>query len=461
MKKLGFWSIVLLSINSIIGSGIFLTPGSVIRISGIYTPLIYVMAAIFASILALTFASASKYVNKSGAAYSYTMVALGPHIGFYVGITRFIAGSIAWGVMATAVVKTVITIFGGDHTDARLITLGFILLMGILLLINVLGKHLLVWVSNLSTIGKIAALLTVIISGLYLVIQTGDTQFSHISTLVDTSQIDSQAFVMAIIAAFYAFTGFESIATGAQDMKSPEKNLPRAIPLAIFMIAFIYIGVISITMTINPVALIQTKEVVSLVAVFDTPVIHRIILYGSLISMFGINVAASFSTPRIIEAIAHEGQIPKWFKKRTVYDFPLPAFMLTFLIAIAIPLAFQYNLTSIILLSSISRFIQYLIVPICVILFYYGKTSAPTLNHIRKNFFTDVLLPIFSFVLTLVLLIKFNWKGQFLITNDAVTSFNYLGVASLVLSYVIFPIILYRLTPLSKKESTQIPRKMT
>ncbi|HCC6661306.1 TPA: amino acid permease, partial [Staphylococcus pseudintermedius] len=97
MKKLGFWSIVLLSINSIIGSGIFLTPGSVIRISGIYTPLIYVMAAIFASILALTFASASKYVNKSGAAYSYTMVALGPHIGFYVGITRFIAGSIAWG----------------------------------------------------------------------------------------------------------------------------------------------------------------------------------------------------------------------------------------------------------------------------------------------------------------------------------------------------------------------------
>lgn len=155
------------------------------------------------------------------------MVALGPHIGFYVGITRFIAGSIAWGVMATAVVKTVITIFGGDHTDARLITLGFILLMGILLLINVLGKHLLVWVSNLSTIGKIAALLTVIISGLYLVIQTGDTQFSRISTLVDTSQIDSQAFVMAIIAAFYAFTGFESIATGAQDMKSPEKTYPE------------------------------------------------------------------------------------------------------------------------------------------------------------------------------------------------------------------------------------------
>lgn len=112
-EKLGFWSIVLLSINSIIGSGIFLTPGSVIRISGIYTPLIYVMAAIFASILALTFASASKYVNKSGAAYSYTMVALGPHIGFYVGITRFIAGSIAWGVMATAVVKTVITILVG------------------------------------------------------------------------------------------------------------------------------------------------------------------------------------------------------------------------------------------------------------------------------------------------------------------------------------------------------------
>ena len=64
--KLGFWSIVLLAINSIIGSGIFLTPGSVVSMVGTKAPLAYFFAAIFASILAITFAAAAKYVNKTG-----------------------------------------------------------------------------------------------------------------------------------------------------------------------------------------------------------------------------------------------------------------------------------------------------------------------------------------------------------------------------------------------------------
>ena len=70
--KLGFWSIVLLAINAIIGSGIFLTPGSVVQQVGSRALLVYLIAAIFASILAISFASAAKYVTKSWAAYAYS-----------------------------------------------------------------------------------------------------------------------------------------------------------------------------------------------------------------------------------------------------------------------------------------------------------------------------------------------------------------------------------------------------
>lgn len=97
MKKLGFWSIVLLAINSIIGSGIFLSPGSVISMIGNKAPVVYCLAAAFAITLSVTFASAAKYVSKSGAAYVYTKYAFGNNLGFYVGVTRFIAGAIAWG----------------------------------------------------------------------------------------------------------------------------------------------------------------------------------------------------------------------------------------------------------------------------------------------------------------------------------------------------------------------------
>ena len=116
-QKMKFWSIVLLTINSIIGTGIFLSPGSVAKLSGSLAPWIYLCAAVFASVLAITFASAAKYVTKNGAAYAYSKAAFGENVGLYVGITRFVAASIAWGVMATGVVKTTLSIFGYDSNN--------------------------------------------------------------------------------------------------------------------------------------------------------------------------------------------------------------------------------------------------------------------------------------------------------------------------------------------------------
>lgn len=138
-KKIGFNSIVLLTINSIIGTGIFLSPGNVSKMVGKMAPLIYMYAAIFACILAISFAMAAKYVSKGGAAYAYTKAAFGENLAFYVGITRFISAAIAWGVMATAVVRTTYSIFGHNATKTD-ITIGFLCLMGVLFLINFLGQ---------------------------------------------------------------------------------------------------------------------------------------------------------------------------------------------------------------------------------------------------------------------------------------------------------------------------------
>lgn len=172
-KKLGFWSIVLLTINSIIGSGIFLSPGSVVTMAGKWAPVVYLMAAVFAAVLAISFAAAAKYVSSGGAAYAYAKAAFGDNVGFYIGITRFIAASIAWGVMATAVIKTVISIFGGDNNSFLLITIGFIVLMLILLVINLFGPKLFELINNISTVGKLLALITTIAAGIVIILKNG------------------------------------------------------------------------------------------------------------------------------------------------------------------------------------------------------------------------------------------------------------------------------------------------
>ena len=437
-QKMKFWSIVLLTINSIIGTGIFLSPGSVAKLSGSLAPWIYLCAAVFASVLAITFASAAKYVTKNGAAYAYSKAAFGENVGLYVGITRFVAASIAWGVMATGVVKTTLSIFGYDSNNSLYITIGFLVLMLILMVINLTGTGILTFVSDLSTIGKLLALGITIIAGIVILLQPGHTSGESLIPGMTVT-----GFVTAVISAFYAFTGFESIGSGASDMENPEKNLPRAIPLAIGIIAAIYFGIVLVSMFIDPKALITSKEVVVLASVFKSKIISNIIVYGALVSMFGINVAASFHTPRIFEAMAKEKQIPAYFDKRTSNGVPMRAFCITALLAIVIPMAFGYNMMGIMIISSISRFIQFIIVPLGVVLFFYGKNREEVLDA-KKNFVTDVFFPLLSVVLTVFLLVKFNWVAQFSLKTDSgemVT--NWYAISAMVIGYVVLPLVMF------------------
>ena len=447
-QKMNFWSIVLLTINSIIGTGIFLSPGAVAKLVGSKAAMIYLAAAAFAAVLAVTFAAASKYVVKSGAAYAYSKAAFGDEVSSYVGITRVVSASIAWGVMATGVVKTTLSIFGKDSSDMKTVTIGFITLMLILLIINLIGTKLLTLISNISTIGKVGALTITIIAGICILIFSGGSHIEEMNLLKDAEgnnlipTFTTSVFVTALIGAFYAFTGFESVASGSADMEEPEKNLPRAIPLAIVIIACIYFGIVFVSMYIDPVAMVTSKEPVVLASIFKNQLLQKIIIIGALMSMFGINVAASFHTPRVFEAMANEKQIPEFFAKRTKGGLPLTSFLLTAVIAVVIPLAFNYNMSGIIIISSISRFIQFVIVPLAVISFFYGKNKEEVLQA-NKSFMMDVIVPIIALLLTVLLLVKFNWAQQFSTKlDDGTTTLNIKAVVSMIIGYVILPICL-------------------
>ncbi|EKA94456.1 APC family permease [Fusobacterium periodonticum] len=447
-QKMNFWSIVLLTINSIIGTGIFLSPGAVAKLVGSKAAMIYLAAAAFAAVLAVTFAAASKYVVKSGAAYAYSKAAFGDEVSSYVGITRVVSASIAWGVMATGVVKTTLSIFGKDSSDMKTVTIGFITLMLILLIINLIGTKLLTLISNISTIGKVGALTITIIAGICILIFSGGSHIEEMNLLKDADgnnlipTFTTSVFVTALIGAFYAFTGFESVASGSADMEEPEKNLPRAIPLAIVIIACIYFGIVFVSMYIDPVAMVTSKEPVVLASIFKNQLLQKIIVIGALMSMFGINVAASFHTPRVFEAMANEKQIPEFFAKRTKGGLPLTSFLLTAIIAVVIPLVFNYNMSGIIIISSISRFVQFIIVPLAVISFFYGKNKEEVLQA-NKSFMMDVIVPIIALLLTVLLLVKFNWAQQFSNKlDDGTTTLNIKAVVSMVIGYVILPICL-------------------
>lgn len=456
-KKMKFWSIVLLTINSIIGTGIFLSPGGVTKQAGSMAPFIYICAAIFASVLAVTFAAASKYVVKNGAAYSYSKAAFGENTGMFIGVTRYVSASIAWGVMATGVVKNALSILGMNPKNLVNVTIGFLVLMLILFVVNVKGTAFLTLISDLSTAGKMAALAITIIAGIVIIISTGENHIADVDILRNVEgmkvipKMDATVFVTALISAFYAFTGFESVASGASDMENPEKNLPRAIPLAIGIIALIYFGIVLVAMLINPVALVKSDEVVILAAVFNNNIIRGIIIIGALVSMFGINVASSFHAPRVCEAMAKDGILPAFLGKRNKNDIPLNAFLLTAALAIVVPMSFMYDMQGIMIISSIARFAQFIVVPLGVIVFFMGKQKEEIIDA-KKNVITDVVLPVISVFLTALLLYKFNWKGQFSVTGaDGVSQLNWYAITAMIIGYIVLPIVAYIHLRKSKK----------
>ena len=447
--KLGFWSIVFLAINSIIGSGIFLTPGSVVSQAGSKALIVYLIAAIFASILAISFSAAAKYVTKSGASYAYSKAAFGDNVGFYVGILRYFSASVAWGVMAVGVIKSTISIFGGNPDKFLNVTIGFIILMLAVTVINLFGQKFVKLVMNMATAGKLAALILIIVAGVILLITTGA---SHSLSSVDqitqnghkiVPALTTTGLVMAVVSAFYAFTGFESVASGSEDMQEPEKNLPKAIPLAILVIAAIYIGVVAVAMVLDPKALMTTKQVVAISAIFKNDILRDVILVGALISMLGINVASSFNAPRILEAMAREHQLPATLTERTKNNFPIKTFFISEALAILVPLAFQYNMTNLITLSAMVRFLGFIIVPLAVICFYYGKNKQPILPA-PKNALTDIFVPILSIVLVIFLLVKYNWQAQFgIIENGKVVGVNWYAIFMMIFGFIILPLFMF------------------
>lgn len=455
--KLGFWSIVLLAINSIIGSGIFLTPGSVVSQAGSKSLVVYLIAAIFAAILAISFSAAAKYVTKSGASYAYSKAAFGDNVGFYVGILRYFSASVAWGVMAVGVIKSTISIFGGNPDSVMNVTIGFLVLMLLITIINLFGQKFVKFVMNIATAGKLFALVLIIVAGVVLLLTTGA---SHNLAVVDqitqnghkiVPTLTTTGFVMAIVSAFYAFTGFESVPSGSDDMQEPEKNLPRAIPLAIFVIAAIYIGVVAVGLALNPKALMTTKQVVAISAIFDNEILRDVILVGALVSMLGINVASSFNAPRILEAMAREKQLPSSLTKRTKNNFPIRTFFISEALAILVPLAFQYNMVNLITLSAMVRFLGFIIVPLAVICFYFGKNKEQVLPA-PKNVWTDIVIPILSIIVVIFLLVKYNWQAQFgIIKNGQVVGINWYAILMMVFGFIILPLLMFLFTKKKRK----------
>lgn len=454
---LGFRSVVLLGVNGIIGAGIFLTPGTVIKLAGPTAPLAYLLAGMFAGIMGFVFAMAAKYVKTNGASYAYTKAAFGQRIGIYVGVTHAIIASIAWGVLASLFVSTLLKVVFPDEPwadDTELIsvkTLAFVIFIAVLLIINLFGNRVIAWANGISTAGKVFALAVFVAGGLWIVTTqhinnyatSGSAGVYHpppfaLFGAIEVGHGAAAGLILATMAALYAFTGFESIANAAEEMDEPNRTLPKAIPLAIAGVGAVYLLAIVVAMLLGSNKVVASDHPVTLAAAIENHAFRTIVIVGALVSMFGINVAASFGAPRLWTALSDTGILPRRLSDQNRFGVPMIAFGVTAVLALAFPLALRFDSVNLTGLAVIGRFIQFIIVPIALIALARDRTGDHAAD--KPNPFTDKVLPVAAVAISVALAVFFDYRTIFLTAQgDA----NYFSIILIVITFVVVPAVAY------------------
>lgn len=389
-KKLGLFSIILLGINAIIGSGIFLLPNQAYSLVGNASLIIILFDALLVISIALCFAEASSLFKTNGGPYVYAKEAFGNFIGFEVGFIKWIVSMIAWATMANGFATAlgqVVPVTAERHWQIIIMTSIIVILSAL----NLIGVNETKWLNNIVTIGKLIPLILFVLIGIFYI--------KGANLTADPVHLTASNFGKGAILLFYAFTGFESIAVAAEDMEKPQKNIPKAIIIAMalvsvfyFLIQLVAIGVLGAHLADYKAPIQQAME--TFMGKFGL----YLVAAGTLISIGGINIAGSFITPRSAVALADDGLLPQFMKKKSANGVPYWSIIITG--ALTLPIALSGSFTTLAAISVVSRFAQYL--PTILSIIVFRKTKADVKRSFKIPF--GITIPIIATITSILLL---------------------------------------------------------
>ena len=234
VRQLGFFTVLCIGVNNIVGSGIYGKPGRLAHLLGASSWTAFALCAALLLFVASSYASMAARHDETGGPYIYAKRSFGPWIGLLVGWTAWISMWAAAGGVTTLLPKYLAVFVPGADGPiaARAIALGLIALLA---WINCRGVKPAAGVSTFLTIAKIAPLLLFVAIGLFHVKWSGVT----VQPPVDTPK-GRGAFGLALFAAFFPLQGFEVVPVPAGELKNPRRDVPLAVTGSLVLTAVLY-----------------------------------------------------------------------------------------------------------------------------------------------------------------------------------------------------------------------------
>ncbi|VVC32914.1 Cationic amino acid transporter, C-terminal,Amino acid/polyamine transporter I [Cinara cedri] len=398
-RVLNVYDLTGLGIGATLGSGVYVLAGKVAKsITGPAVVLSFVLAAVVSSFSGVCYAEFAGRVPKAGSAYIYSYVAVGEFIAFVIGWNLLIEHTIGTASVAKATTNYLDSLLGDPqknfmmkHFPMHMEFLGeypdvasFIFVMAIALLVA-WGVRKSSTLNNLFTTLNLLTVTIVIVSGFYLgKFSNWFIPKSEIPAGVDGGEGGFSPFGWTGIVAgaarcFYAFIGFDSIATTGEETRNPKRTIPLAIVLSLFFVTLAYSGVASVLTLMWPyydqVRIKSSLRVIEFIyQKLGLPVIKYMVTCGAIFALLTTLVGTLFPLPRILYAMASDGLLFKFLSK--INDKTKTPFIATVICGISAGiLSTIFNLDQLVDMASIGTLISYMIVCVCILILRYKNNT--------------------------------------------------------------------------------------
>ncbi|XP_044598884.1 cationic amino acid transporter 4 [Cotesia glomerata] len=387
-----------LGVGHMMGAGIYVLTGQVAHsIAGPAIIISFALAGLASAFAAYCYAEFGARVPKAGSAYVYTYVTIGEFWAFVIGWNIILEHMIGAASVARAWSGYVDSLTGGTLSNLTSdlmsghemsASLGHIPdpLACILCLV-----YALILGSGVKVSSRLNSVLTMVNLGVIgLVIGLG-CQYANFGNWTDEKHYGFMPFGIAGVMAgaakcFYAFVGFDSIASCGEEARNPSKSIPRATSFSMIIVVIGYIllsGMLTLVVPyweINPTAALS-EAFASRGVTWANYVISIGALCGMTTTLFG----SLFSLPRIIYAMASDGLIFS-FLGRVNERTQLPIINLAISGVMCSVIALLFDLAHLVEFMSIGTFLAYTIVSASVIILRYRPINdiphfIPTKTH--------------------------------------------------------------------------------
>ncbi|MCF7799765.1 APC family permease [Candidatus Babeliales bacterium] len=326
-KKISLLSAILISINVILGAGIFINPQILTKITGEFGFIFYIIAALILLPIVLTIASLAQKHPEAGGLYIYSKKYLNPTIGF-ISTWGYFLGKVS---SAALLINIFVSFFQKNIFFLQKIPILYLDLVVIFFLIflNIMGAKIGGKIQYLFIAFKLIPYLFVAIVGFYFF---KPSFFS----MMDISKYPE--FLSIIPISIFVFLGFEIICSVGHLVENPEKNIKRtilisfsivAVAVSLFQLAIFGSLGISLKESLQPVSTLASTYFPNFLIL---PFLLNVFVFGSIISgSFGSLTANCWN----LYAIAKDKHLPgnKFLMKVNKYDAPWVSLLIEGIIA--------------------------------------------------------------------------------------------------------------------------------